>query len=103
MKSSKTPNTFNPARGYDASDWAVVSDSPEATPEELAQARPFSDVFPELAASARRVRGKQKAPIKTMVTLRMDTETLEAFKATGKGWQTRIDAALKAALPLSKR
>jgi uncharacterized protein (DUF4415 family) len=25
----------------------------------------------------------------------MDTETLTAFKATGPGWQTRIDAALK--------
>ena len=63
----------------------------------------YEAAFPELAESARRMRGPQKAPVKTRVTLRIDSATLEAFKATGKGWQTRIDAALKAALPVEKR
>ena len=94
---------FQEGRLYSKADWDDVSDNPEATDAELAQARPFAEVFPALAASARRTRGKQKAPVKTSVTLRLNTETLDAFKATGKGWQTRIDAALKAALPLSKR
>lgn len=31
---------------------------------------------------------------KTQVTLRLDTAALEAFKATGAGWQTRINALL---------
>jgi len=86
---------FTPGRGYEKSDWDAVSDAPGATPEELAQARPFAEMFPELAAAARRTRGKQKAPVKTLVTLRIDTETLRSFKATGPGWQTRMDAALK--------
>ena len=101
QKSKKTG--FQPGRGYSKADWDVVSDTPEATAAELKGARPFEVVFPELAESARRMRGPQKAPVKTRVTLRIDSATLAAFKATGKGWQTRIDAALKAALPVEKR
>jgi uncharacterized protein (DUF4415 family) len=32
---------------------------------------------------------------KTQVTLRLDTDVLESFKATGAGWQTRLNDALK--------
>nr|WP_245606959.1 BrnA antitoxin family protein [Simplicispira psychrophila] len=32
---------------------------------------------------------------KTQVTLRLDAEVLAKFKATGDGWQTRINEALK--------
>ena len=32
---------------------------------------------------------------KVQVTLRLDAEVLERFKATGAGWQTRINDALK--------
>jgi uncharacterized protein (DUF4415 family) len=32
---------------------------------------------------------------KTQVTLRIDTEVLNKFKATGAGWQSRINKALK--------
>ena len=35
---------------------------------------------------------------KTQITLRLDTELVETFKATGDGWQTRINAALRDAL-----
>ena len=33
---------------------------------------------------------------KTQVTLRIDTAILEKFKATGDGWQTRINDILRA-------
>ena len=42
-----------------------------------------------------KVRGAQKAPVKVATTIRLSPEVMEAFKATGKGWQTRIDVALK--------
>lgn len=46
--------------------------------------------------SARRSRGRPAGSgIKTQVALRIDDEVLDAFRATGKGWQTRINAALK--------
>lgn len=32
---------------------------------------------------------------KTQVTLRLDVEVLEKFRASGDGWQTRINEALK--------
>lgn len=35
---------------------------------------------------------------KTQVTLRLDTAALEAFKATGAGWQSRIDTLLREAV-----
>lgn len=40
-------------------------------------------------------RGKQKSPTKQVISIRLSPEVLEAFKATGKGWQTRVDNALK--------
>lgn len=44
----------------------------------------------------RRTRGRpQGSGKKEQVTLRIDTEILEQFKATGSGWQTRINDALR--------
>jgi uncharacterized protein (DUF4415 family) len=39
-------------------------------------------------------RGPQKAPTKKLVSLRLSPEVIEHFKASGPGWQTRIDGAL---------
>ena len=39
-------------------------------------------------------RGPQKAPTKRLVSLRLSPEVVEHFKATGRGWQTRIDGVL---------
>lgn len=92
---------FQPGRGYTKADWDEVSDAPEATDEELAQARPFAEVFPDLAAKfqveiEKRKAGRPKAesPRKT-ISLRVDPAVLEAFKATGPGWQTRMHDALR--------
>lgn len=91
----KTLANFEAGRGYTQQDWDEVCDSPEATDEELAQARPFSDVFPDLAESIRRGRGPQKAPTKQLVSLRLSPDVLDRFKAGGPGWQSRIDEALR--------
>ena len=40
-------------------------------------------------------RGKQQAPTKVSTTVRFDPDVLAAFKATGRGWQTRMNNALK--------
>ena len=75
-------------------------DAPEATDEELAQARPFAEAFPELAAAIRRSRGRPKldAP-KEAVTLRLDPETLARFKAKGEDWRARMSDILDHADP----
>jgi uncharacterized protein (DUF4415 family) len=43
-------------------------------------------------------RGPRKAPTKTLVSLRLSLEVIEHFKATGPGWQTRIDRTLRASI-----
>ena len=41
------------------------------------------------------VRGPQRNPTKERITIRLSHEVVEQFRATGDGWQTRIDAALQ--------
>ncbi|MFX2609540.1 BrnA antitoxin family protein [Enterobacter mori] len=43
----------------------------------------------------RRGRPVSDLPTKKLTTIRYSPEVVDAFKATGKGWQTRMDAALK--------
>jgi uncharacterized protein (DUF4415 family) len=76
-------------------------DSPEMTAEEFELARPFAEVFPDLAASIKRARGRpaMERPRK-VVSLRMDQDVLEKFRATGKGWQSRMNEALRKACGL---
>jgi len=68
----------------------------ELTAADMARFRPAHEVLPATLQKTlgMRRRGAQKAPTKTATTLRLNTEALAAFKATGKGWQTRIDALL---------
>jgi len=94
---NKRMKEFEPGHGFTKADWDEVSDNPEWTEEDFAKAKPFAEVFPELAASIKRTRGKQKAPTKQLVSIRLDRDVLAAFKATGTGWQSRVNAALRRA------
>lgn len=88
---------FEPGRGYTKEEWDEL-DIPELTDEELAQARPFAEVYPDLAESIRRSRGRPKVDSpRQQISLRLDPDVIEKFKATGKGWQSRINDVLKAA------
>jgi uncharacterized protein (DUF4415 family) len=82
-------------RGFTAKDLKEVSDSPELTKSDFAKAKPFAEVFPDLSASIRRGRGPNKAPTKKPVSLRLSPEVIQHFKKGGKGWQSRIDEALR--------
>lgn len=77
---------------------AADPDDAEATDEQLAQARPFAEVFPDLMESIRRSRGRPpvEAP-RQQISIRLDPDVIAKFKATGKGWQGRINDVLKAA------
>jgi uncharacterized protein (DUF4415 family) len=78
---------------------AADPDSREWTAKDFATARPASEVLPaEIVASlvAKRPRGRPKADeTKVFTAIRLDADLLETFKATGKGWQTRVNAALR--------
>jgi len=45
-------------------------------------------------AEARRTRGLGKRPAKALISLRVRRDTLERWRATGEGWQTRMAEAL---------
>ena len=69
----------------------------ELTAEDLKQFRPASKVLPASLQTklATRARGPQKLPTKERITIRLSPEVVAQFRATGEGWQTRVDAALK--------
>lgn len=46
-------------------------------------------------ATLRRTRGPNKKPAKEQVAIRLDQEVVGALRASGPGWQTRVNAALK--------
>jgi uncharacterized protein (DUF4415 family) len=89
--------SFQEGRGYSKQEWDDL-DIPELTEDDFKNARPFAEVFPDLAESIRRARGRPAvATPKQQISLRLDPEVIEKFKATGKGWQSRINDVLKAA------
>lgn len=90
----KRRTSFKPGRGYSKNDWDDV-ESPELTAEEFANAKPFAEALPGLAASIRKGRGPNKAPTKKLVTMRLSGSVIEKYKSGGEGWQSRIDADLK--------
>lgn len=88
---------------------AADPDNPEATDEELARGRPMAEVLPGLHANiaaeiARRKAGRPKLDCpKQSIALRLDVDVLDAFKASGPGWQTRMNDALREWVAKRKR
>ena len=75
----------------------VDDENPEWTDEDFARARPITD-FPHLAAAFPKSKGgRPRGSNKQAVSLRLDREVLEKFRATGPGWQSRINEALRRA------
>ena len=56
---------------------------------------PAKDVLSGALLAKLKVRGPQKTPTKERITIRLSPEVVQPFRATGEGWQTRVDAALK--------
>lgn len=75
-------------------------DAPEITDEQAAQMRPFSEAFPDLHAALKRRPGRPKAEVtKVPVKLRLDPDVVEGYRATGPGWQTRMNDVIRQGLP----
>lgn len=81
-------------------------DNPEWTKKDFARARPAKEVLPpELyAAFEKRKRGQRgpgKKPTRVSITLRLDADVAERWRASGPGWQTRMGEALRKARVVS--
>jgi uncharacterized protein (DUF4415 family) len=77
----------------------------ELAAADAADARPFSDLpqaEQKMLLSLRR-RGPQKAPRKVPISIRLSLDVAEGLRATGEGWQSRADNALRSWLRNKKR
>jgi uncharacterized protein (DUF4415 family) len=80
----------------------------ELTAADMRRFRPSKEVLsPELYAILTKrgpgERGPQIAPVKQQVTLRLDQDVLETFRASGAGWQGRINETLRKAVAKAGR
>ena len=68
-----------------------------------AKAGRFAKVHSPAQSGARRGRpvGSKQAVTKEAVKIRLDADVMAALRASGDGWQTRINDALRASLALS--
>jgi uncharacterized protein (DUF4415 family) len=69
-------------------------EAPEATDEQLAQALPFAEAMRRYVGRPRIANPKQQ------VSVRLDADVLAKLKASGRGWQGRMNAALRKELGL---
>ena len=81
-----------------ATEWVDPDDAPELTDEWFDKADfKHGD---RLIRRGRRPLADQGATPKRLVSLRLDEAVIAAFRATGPGWQTRINEALRKAVGL---
>lgn len=86
-----------------ATDWAALAAMPDSAIQHHADS-PRTQVTDWDNAAIRqagvevgrvKVRGAQKAPLKKATSVRLDEDILTRFKAQGRGWQTRMNNALR--------
>ena len=77
--------------------WVDPEDAPELTETFFQEAKLYK-------GNKIQARGRPKAAAtKEPVKLRLDADVLAALRATGDGWQTRINETLRASLRLAGR
>lgn len=67
----------------------------ELQTEDLKKFRSATEVLPDSLQRKLGIRGPQRAPTKERITIRLSQDVVQRFRATGEGWQTRVDAALR--------
>lgn len=78
----------------------IDDDNPEWTEADFARAKGPESLPPAMLAAFPKTQarlGRPRGSEKEAVSIRLDKDVLEKFKATGPGWQTRINEALKRA------
>jgi len=74
-------------------------DIPEMTSADFSAAKSLKADMPEVVEALKRGRGRPKVDNpKARVSLRLDPKIVAAYKATGEGWQSRINEILTRAL-----
>ncbi|MBK1642644.1 hypothetical protein CKO12_12310 [Chromatium okenii] len=90
-------------------EWIDSDDAPELTSVFFENATPMIGerivTFADCAAAAQTIIQRGHPPAKQkkrLLTVRYDADIVEAFQATGPGWQTRMNEALREWLKMQK-
>lgn len=77
--------------------WSDPDDAPEWTKEHFRRAAMYVDgkLVREATGTWTKPGRPPKENPKKQVSLRLDPDVIEKFRATGKGWQSRINTALR--------
>ena len=76
----------------------IDDENPEWTARETAEARPFGEVFPDQFASwKKRGRPPVEAP-KVHIGFRLAADVVESIRATGRGYNARVEKVLREAI-----
>jgi uncharacterized protein (DUF4415 family) len=81
------PGTSMPTPEEDAAITAAAMSDPDAIP--------YTDTEWEAVKPTLKRGRPQAAVTKERITIRLSPEVVQAFRASGAGWQTRLDAALR--------
>lgn len=85
--------------------WSDPDDAPEWTDEHFlhAQVSIGGKVVREAVGTWTKPGRPPTDHPKKQITLRLDPDVIDAFRATGKGWQSRVNKALREKLGLASR
>ena len=74
------------------------AENPEWTEEDFARARPFKEVFPEQFKAWKRMGRPPVAAPKVHIGFRLAADVVAGIRATGKGYNARVEKVLRNAL-----
>ncbi len=73
-------------------------DNPEWTEEDFARARPFKEVFPEQYKAWKKLGRPPVETPKVHIGFRLAADVVAGVRATGKGYNARVEKVLREAL-----
>ena len=74
------------------------AENPEWTAEDFARARPFKEVFPEQFKAWKRMGRPPVAAPKVHIGFRLAADVVAGIRATGRGYNARVEKVLRDAL-----
>ncbi len=84
----------------------INDENPEWTAEDFKKAVPLSALpksEQDKLLSLKKHRGPQKTPTKELISIRLSQDVVSKLRASGRGWQARVDEHLRQWLNRSKR
>ena len=95
------PSAIVPTAEEDAANQAAIQSDPdtfELDDEWFARARPASEVHPQVVRRHQQMHGGRRSSAKERVTIHLDEDITAHFRATGPGWQARLNDMLRDAI-----